>query len=266
MISSPLNAQNEESPWLVYYSNKAPVVAFAEYQLLVLDADYHPPLQALSEQGKTLLGYLSLGEAESGRAHFEKIKQAGVLLQENIYWKGSYYIDLRKPYFPKLVIEVLIPAILHQGFDGIFMDTLDNAVELERQDPEKYRGMRKAAADLVKGIRLHYPYMPIMMNRAYDLLNEVAPFINMILGESVYADYNFETKTYQLVDSALYRKQVNLMKGAKRINPRIGLYTLDYWYADDAATIRKIYAVQQKNGFLPYVATIKLDQIVRRPK
>jgi len=265
---STLQANNSNSyfPWLVYYANSATVDSFSDYQLLVFDSENHPPLDKLKKQGKLLLGYISLGEVESYRSYFGDVKKQGILLNENLYWKGSFFVDMRSDYWPQLVIEQLIPKILEQGFDGVFLDTLDNPLFLENQDPVKYKGMKKAAVRLVKAIRLYFPYAKIMMNRGYELIDDVAPFIDMILGESVYADYSFERKKYQLVESSTYKQQVMLLKNALKINPKMGIYTLDYWDPDDKNMIRQIYQVQRSKGFIPYVSTIKLDRIIKEPK
>ena len=53
--------------WLVYYSDKAPSEAFKGYDLIVFDSQFHPPLRPLLDRGKTLLGYLNLGEASENR-------------------------------------------------------------------------------------------------------------------------------------------------------------------------------------------------------
>ena len=251
--------------WLVYYAAAAPVEAFDGYSLLVLDSEVHPPIRALVDRGKTLLGYLSLGEVERGWPWFRKVRDLGLLHGENPNWKGSYFVDLRDPRWTALVIEQLIPDILRRGFHGLFFDTLDNAGYLERTDPERYKGMVEAAARLVRSIRRHYPSIPMMMNRAYEVLPAVETDIDMMLGESVYADYNFQTSQYNLVDPSLYQRQVGWLREAKARRPGLRIMTLDYWAPADTAGIRRIYDTERANGFEPYVATSKLDRIVREP-
>lgn len=253
------------APWMVYYADTEPPEAFEAFGLLVLDSRFHPPLDILHDRGKTLLGYLSLGEVEQHRDWFESVKAEGILLQENRYWPGSYFVDLRDRRWVERVIEELVPAILRAGFDGIFLDTLDNPLYLEETDPAAYAGMTEAAARLVRAIRLNYPTIPIMMNRAYPLLPAVEEAIDMALGESVYADYDFETETYERVDPALYREQVQLLQAAKMRRPALRVMTLDYWNPQDRAGVAEIYRVQRRNGFEPYVATIGLDVIVPPP-
>ncbi len=252
--------------WLVYYSDKAPTKAFEDYGLIVFDSQFHPPLRPLLDRGKTLLGYLSLGEVEEYRDYFGGVKAEGILLHESKHWKRSFTIDIRDRRWTKRVIERLMPDILRQGFDGIFLDTLDNPVELQRVHPKKYPTMTEAAARLVRTIRRHYPSIKIMMNRAYELLPLVEGHIDYVLGESVYADYDFEDKSYRRVPKSLYQKQVHLLAAAKKRRPDLRVYTLDYWDPEDLKGISGIYKEQRANGFVPYVATFKLDRIIKEPK
>lgn len=251
--------------WLVYYSDRAPVEQLTDYDLVALDSQYHPPLQGLNERGVVTLGYISLGEVEDFRPHFEAVRDEGLLLVENEYWPGSWMVDMRDPRWTRRVIEELIPAILNKGFDGIIMDTLDNAAWLERRDPERYAGMTEAAADLVLSIRRHFPQIRIMMNRGYEVLPRVAESIDYALGESVYADYDFENDEYDLVETDLYRRQVEILQQAQAQAPELTVVTLDYWDPEDRAGIARIYEEQRANGFVPYVATIDLAEIVEPP-
>lgn len=264
-VDTNIHKINSYPNWVVYYSDQAKPRDFDAYQLLVLDSHYHPNLQELKERGKTLLGYISLGEVEQHRPWFKKVKKEGILLKENRHWKGSFYVDLRDKRWTKRVIEELVPRLLRKGFDGLFLDTLDNPGDLERDDPKRYAGMVQAGVNLVKTLRRHYPDMPIMMNRGYELLPQVAKDINMELGESVYADYDFETGRNGYVEEAVYREQVTGLQQAQKINPHLAVYTLDYWDPEDKEGIAGIYAEQRRNGFLPYVSTIELDQLVTGP-
>jgi len=260
-------SRNATAPlsWVVYYAADAPFEAFESFNLLVLDRDYHPPLEPLADSGKTLFGYISLGEMNREREVYQRLSDWGILRDENTSWPGSFFIDVRDTRWVALVIEEMVPAILHRGFHGLFLDTLDNPPELERRDPVGNKGMTKAAARLVQAIKLHWPDVPIILNRGYELLDDVAFHIDHVLGESVYADYDFTDKTYGKVPEDLYRWQVDTLKRAAAKNPDLSVLTLDYWYPDDRETIAEIYRTQLANGFSPYVATVELDRIVPPP-
>lgn len=258
-----LSAQVER--WVIYNSDEASISDFEPYQLILLDPDSHPSIKALKERGKTILGYISLGEAEDKRTHFEMAKRAGLLLQENKNWKGEFSVDIRKKEWTKILVEQVIPYILHQGFDGLFLDTLDNAEALEEQDPVKYKGMKEAAINLVQTIRLHYPQIQLMTNRGYFVLPKVANIINMALGEDLMTTYDFKTKKYLMQPETEVAGQIKALKDAQKINPKLQLLSLDYWYPEQTDVIKSLYEEERKKGFIPYVGTIRLDKIIPEP-
>jgi uncharacterized protein (TIGR01370 family) len=255
-----------QKPWAAYYADKLPLSSFDPYDLIIFDAQEHPQLKPLADRGKTLLGYLSLGEIEKIRPYFRAAKTQNILLDENKNWPGSYFVDIRNKFWPKRVVEELVPQLLHKGFHGIFIDTLDNPIELERVDPERYKGMRDAAITLVKAIKYHYPQIQIMVNRAFEILPELGDSITMVLGESIYANYDFATKAYKKVSEDDYRKHVEILQNVKKSFPKIRVMSLDYWNPDDKDEIKKIYNIQRANGFEPYVSVVKLDQLMNEPK
>jgi uncharacterized protein (TIGR01370 family) len=264
--SQDLSAAEKQVRWVVYYGADAPFSVFEPFEIIVLEAEHHPSIHILKENGKTLLGYLSLGEVESYRSYFNAVKSQNLLLMENENWRGSFFVDMRNKQWTARVIEEVIPSILRRGFDGLFLDTLDNSIELERMDPIRYQGMTTAAVELVRSIRLHYPNIKIMMNRAYEVIPKLGEDLDMVLGESVFASYDFQTRTYELVNSQAYKEQVKLLQAARKKFPKLKIMTLDYWDSTDSKAISEIYSLQRNNGFSPYVSTIELDKVISEPK
>ena len=264
MMAAP--SVRAETPWVVYYADKEPPSAFEPYKLVVLDSEHHPPLRPLKDRGKVLLGYISLGEVETHRPWFERVKSWGILSAENPNWPGSFYVDVRDKRWVELVVAELVPALLHRGFDGVFLDTLDNPPHLERTDPKAYAGMTEAAARLVKTMRRHFPGMRIMQNRAYEILPETAGAIDYALGESVTSGWDFQAGAPHPQPAEDRGFQVDALKAAKRLNPALELMSLDYWDPKDAGGIAKLYATERADGFSPYVSTVELDRVVPEPK
>ncbi|MDH5393524.1 MAG: endo alpha-1,4 polygalactosaminidase [Gammaproteobacteria bacterium] len=264
-LTSTARAAEQLSPWMVYYGANASAKVFEPYKLVILDGENHSLAARLVDRGKTVLAYLSLGEVEKNRHWFAAVKAEGLLLMENRNWPGSFYLDVRDNRWQSRVIEELIPGLLQRGFDGIFLDTLDNPAELERKDAKKYRGMTDAAARLVLTIRRHYPEIKIMMNRGYEILPRVGAAIDMQLGESVFSTYHFKTGRYGFVDTQDYQLQLKWLQNAAKKFPRLDIYTLDYWNPEDTEGIARLYEEEYRNGFIPLVSTIALDQIVAEP-
>jgi uncharacterized protein (TIGR01370 family) len=263
--ANPGARQAAPERFVVYYANRATPADFAPYRWAVLDADFHPPLPPIIAQGATTFGYLSAGEAERHRAHFATIPP-GVLLDENPNWPGSFYADLRRPEWRALMLDRLVPELLGRGFQGIFLDTLDNPPFLEARDPRRFAGMTAAAADLVIAIKARYPRLPIMLNRAYELHARVGPAVEIVLAESLLGGYDFARRRYTPVDDEGVRWGMARIGELQRAHPRVRIFTLDYWDPSDVAGIRRLYSTQRRQGFVPYVATIDLHRIIPEPQ
>ncbi|MBF0423827.1 MAG: endo alpha-1,4 polygalactosaminidase [Magnetococcales bacterium] len=251
--------------WVVYYADKEPESRFESYSLIVFDSMSHPPLQRLKERGKTILGYLSLGEVENHRPYYQTALERNLLLMENKNWPGSYMVDVRNPIWTQMVIETLVPEILQQGFHGIFIDTMDNPGYLESLDPERFAGMRQGGIDLIRAIRRHYPQVPIMINRGFDLLEHLLYDVDMILAESIRSHYDAASQTYVLTPDAEYNAILDQLQRFKEIRPNLNLFSLDYWLPSDIPGLVAIYRQQRSHGLLPYVATRELNQVIPEP-
>ncbi|MFW0778225.1 MAG: endo alpha-1,4 polygalactosaminidase [Rickettsiales bacterium] len=252
--------------WVVYYTDKLPASAFSDYDLIAFDSDHHPDLLPLKAQGKILLGYISLAEAETYRSYYKKIKDKGLLLENNNLWKGHVIIDVRKEEWERMLLDELIPPILAQGFDGIMIDTIDSAIYPEIEHPEKYAGMKQGAVKLVKAIRARYPNIKIMINRGLEIADQTAPYIDYLMAESTLTDWVPDPTKPKLVDEATYQRYLEMIRQARAASPTLKIYSMDYWDMNDAQGVKSIYARQRAQGFVPYVSTMDLQHLHDEPK
>lgn len=256
----------EPERWAVYYTDVLPATTFEAFDLIAFDSDHHPDITSLKAQGKIMLGYISLGEAETYRSYYNKIKSKNLLLQESDLWKGHYYIDVRKQAWTKMMLDELIPPILEQGFDGIIIDTTDSAIEPEMQHPKKFAGMKQGAVNLIKAIRKRYPNIKIMINRGLEILPQIAGDIDYLMAESTMTDWVPNPKKPVLVDDKTYQYYMDLIRKSQEISPKLKVYSMDYWDMSDVEGVKYIYAKQRENGFVPYVSSMDLQHMHPEPK
>lgn len=251
--------------YIIYYDDQLPATEFFGYDLVVFDALKHPPLKPLKEKNIPLLGYLNAGEINQHRFYFEQMHALGILGEENPNWPGSFYVDVRDPRWLKFIIEERIPAILQKGFDGIFIDTLDNPPHLEREWPDQYKGSTQAAAHLIQAIRLHFPQIKIMLNRAYEILPDVASLIDYHLAEALFSSYDFETESYLTQNEEFTQQHLQLLEQVQARHPHLQRFALDYANVSDLERIKSFYRQQKEHQFVPLVSTIQLDCRVEEP-
>ena len=255
--------------WAVYYGAELPAETFMPYELIVFDSQAHPPLRPLMNRGKTLLGYLSVGEMEASHPDFAEMQRRGIILSENKNWPGRYAVDIRRPEWAKYLIEVRIPHILHQKFDGLMLDTIDTSLALESSKAgaaRRYPGMSEAAVQLIHTIRRHNPRVPLMLNRGFSIIPQIVDRIDYLLAESILVNYPikqdyapafFPDEVLQEID-----KRITVLREA---NPALQVLTLDYWDPEDTEKIMQIYQKQRARGYAPYVTTLDIMQHVPEP-
>ena len=171
-------------------------------------------------------------------------------------------MDVRSHAWRNLLLKDIIPSILKNGYQGIFLDTLDTAEALERQDPVKSKGMIAAAADLVRAIRAAFPSIIIMVNRGYAVLPLIPGEFDYFLGESVRSTFNPQTgKYFRRTEQDVEWQRARMLEARDR-DPSLQLFLLDYWDPKDRSGLAEFYAEARANGFVPYIATPDLTQIV----
>ena len=263
-------AEDKMKKFAVYYTDIAKPSEFKEYDVIVFDGDHHPELRSLKNDDRVILSYISLFEAAYYRKEYKSLKKKKLLFKVNGKAGNSEddkeYIDVRNIQWAKIVIEELVPKIVGDGFDGIMVDTLDSAIALELSNPIKYSGLMEASVDLIKAIRMHYPYIKIMVNRSFQILPEMAGDIDMVLLESTMVHTDLENKTHQLYKQDVYGKTLELMAGLKVKNNQLELYGLDYWNMQESEKVKNIYSKHRESGVIPYVSTADLQKLHVEPK
>lgn len=262
----PLISPVRPERWIAYYAASGTPEEFFDYDIIVFDADIHPNIAPLIDRGKMVLAYINFGQIEEFRKNFARVKLAGLLLKEDELWPGEWSINMLDRQWMQFLLDEIIPNALRQGFNGVLLDTIDRPIDLERRFPKKYRGMTEAALKNIRTIRLNYPDMKIMVNRGYGLLEQMAPYIDMVLAESLFTSYDLAKQSYQRLPEASYAAHLTELEKARKINTRLKIYTLEYWDSQDHAGIKDLYHQQRQIGFIPHVAGNSLDAIVAEPQ
>ncbi len=123
--------------WLYQLQDLDPAkVADSGYELLVTDysatgeedGEWSPAEVALMKSGgRTVLAYLSIGEAEDYRWYWDPAWEDDPpdwLGPENPRWKGNWRVRYWDPEWQSIVLDYL-DRILAQGFDGVWLDIVD---------------------------------------------------------------------------------------------------------------------------------------------
>ncbi|MBT3182004.1 MAG: hypothetical protein HN337_05785 [Deltaproteobacteria bacterium] len=248
--------------WVCYYQDEFPDGKMPDYDLYVLDKQYHPPLKPIHDNKKKAVGYISFGEVEQRESHFQRVHDQKLVVDENENWPDSYRVDMANPEWHKIILDELIPYVLSQDFDGIFIDTIDTAEYLE--DVKKLSGQRTGAAQLIKKVRTKYPNIIIVMNNGLFMADQVGKQIDALVIEDIYTLYDFKKKSYNLAKKDWTDQRLKRAKAFQKIFKKPVL-PLEYLKRDDKEAIQKITDEAKNEGFIPYISNIGLSEIFFHP-
>jgi polysaccharide biosynthesis protein PelA len=249
--------------WVVYYGQTADERLLATYDIVILDPGFLGSLELIKSGGAQIYGYVSLGEVRTTSASYDRL-HPGAVLEPNAAWPDVRRVDVREAAWRRYILDEVVASIASAGFDGLMLDTLDTPGWLEQVEPQRYRGMRQAAVDLVTAIRIQYPAMKLIMNRGYDILPEVINVLDAIIAESLLTMPNAEKTGVLPVRPEEIQAQLDVLAIARNASDPLPILSLDYGMADDQSAIDDIYCRELALGHHPYVTTPLVDRVLQR--
>jgi len=232
-----------------------------QYDMVILDADHYPPHQQFSSQCLRI-GYISVGEAEDYRFYWNQISKRPWIISENPNWEGNYYVDVRSAEWHSLLLNHVIPKIVANGFQGLFIDTLDTVDVLEEELGNKFSGSKVSMIALIEKIRQRYPELLLISNGGFSILKQIAPYLDGILVEDIYMMVDFKNDSYMKVSKSDRKYKINKIKEALTINP-LPVFNIEYISENNHKLIKKYIHKSKKLGFKPYIAEKNLNKIYK---
>ena len=246
--------------WVCVYNDDVSLDNIKKFDLAVLDSDLHPDFSDVQKSKTIFIGYLSLGEVGDYRWYWEKIADKPWVLDKNPNW-GGRMIDVRAKEWHNLLIKKIIPKIIEQGFDGVFLDNVDNAEYLEKyHTTKKYPGAQNSMISLIKNIRKRFPAIYIIVNRGFAILESIGPWVDGVVAEAIFSNIDFENNEYRLQSPLEYQPYVNLLQEVKH-KFNLAVFTLDYIQPENTLDSYRIIKKSRELGLIPYISTPKLDSI-----
>ena len=233
----------------------------------------HTPAQTaetvgrLNQLGVVTIGYLSVGEDETLRAgdgrgpggkaswYFDR-KHAG-RPERNGVW-GSYFANAADPAWRADRVAEAKRLCGTVGFDGIFLDTVD--------DVEVYPESRGGMVRLIGELRAALPGKVIVMNRGFAVLREpaVGGSIDGLMFEDFSDGYDFAAKQYvRFGPSDLDYTRGVMLDTVAPVAKQFGLKVLALDYTEPTQHDRIQAAADRAVtfGMVPGVAPISLDAV-----
>lgn len=191
VMTLSLNAQNTNEKILFCYGDLFPKNVVG-YDLVVLEPIHFSTedITTFKKNNKKVLAYISLGEVNEAARHYAELKEH--TLGKNNIW-NSYVLDLSNTETKNALHLLIDRHITLKGFDGIFIDNIDNYTKWG-PTPEKLPALVSFLAEVKK----KYPKGYILQNAGLLILDKTRPYIDAVGVESVATHYNFTMNTYRM--------------------------------------------------------------------
>ncbi len=244
----------------VYYGHGLPAEALYLYDWLIVDPDSFS-MEALGERfymenrRARLIAYVSVGELEPHRKYFKDASKEW-FIGENRAW-GTTIVDLRKQAYKRFLLERVIKPAMEQGFDGVFLDTLDSYRLALKED--EWAEYEKAELELIEEIRRSFPSKLIVINRGFELLDSVHHIVDALLVEGLFHGIDTENMVYREVPEEERRWLLERLEKAKRYG--LPVIVLDYLEPSRRELAREAAKRIARLGFIPYMSDYELSTI-----
>lgn len=256
----------EEPPkanqFVICYNPQTPVQQFARFPLVVVDYEYPPAsIASLRQQGKLVFGYLSIAKVHHLRRYVARMKRLAIGLTQDRQFSGTFHIKAANPMWQKLVVQEIVPEMKRLGFNGLFLDDLDDL---------KNRKLEHHGVSLIREIRRVHPEIKLMANRGLEYLADFAPHVDYVLLESCFL------LNGQIRKSADPAWAIGLFNAGKGINPDLRGVAIDYIPKANSSSVgdqrlsetqlrlvARIRQLHSENGLLSCVSTADLQSVPR---
>jgi cysteinyl-tRNA synthetase, unknown class len=246
-------------------------ISSTSFKIGVFDADStgmtSAQLDSLNNAGKTILTYLSIGEAEDYRSYWQDSWNSNPpswIVDQNSDW-GSYRVKFWDPAWQKIVIDRAV-QMAKTGYNGLVMDVVDvyevssvrnayNGSSTVRQEMINFVGK---ISDATKAIN---PHFKIVQNNALTLLTTNGSetgaantaYMSKIDG------VNAESTFYLSNNSPTSWKSGNLQYLSKAVNAGMDVFAMDY--PTDTTVQAKFISEAIAEGFVPFATNQNLSQV-----
>lgn len=219
--------------FMVNYAAKPEMGLLLAHDVAIVDAEAVVDFLAVRQAGRKILAYVSVVELRGASPYFGRLQKEGVKeLAKQQEWKNSL-MDITHPAWATFVVDTLARTAAAKGFDGFFLDTVDSAAALMRQDPAKAPAYGAAMVQLVQRLRAAFPGKEIVMNRGFEFLPSLPGMVDGVLVESVFRTYNAAGAYVPTADQTTKALTVQIEK-VKAAG--LAVYVLDYLEPGDVKT------------------------------
>ena len=242
-------------PYGVFLSICENIEQFADYEIVVIDAQYYPKeeLDAFRSKGHKVFSYINIGSLEDFRDYYDEYKDLSLGAYE--HWEEEVWVDVSQKRWQDFMLNKIAAGLLEKDIDGFFVDNCDVYYVHPKQE------ILKGLTVIMKGLKA--TGKKVIINSGDTFLDTYCEqggkwddVISGINQESVFSTILWDEGTFGTAEPEDHEYFVSYIdrygsQGAE-------IYLLEYTI--DEELMKEIKAFCEERGYTYYVAdSIELD-------
>ncbi|MFC4453840.1 endo alpha-1,4 polygalactosaminidase [Deinococcus sonorensis] len=225
-------------PLAVYYGHGS-LQRLSAYRMVVLHPQHYTPAEILWLKGRGVkpLAYLSVGEDPSPEP------SAWSRRSRNPAW-NTWYVKIGHPAWNARLYATAAEALQH--FDGLLLDTLDSSILFPTDRSPLLRTLRS--------LRQRHPDAYFLANRGFDLLPDMARYVNGVLMETFTTSWEDGYRKLRPHELAYTAEMLRRVRSCD-----LEVYALDYATTDQQRRAARVRA--RALGLTTFVSVRELNSI-----
>ena len=231
-----------------YYNSIDSVRELMTYDRVVVTPNLisQQQIASLHQAGTQVFAYLSIGEYD-GKTLPPSLTDISPV--QNASWQ-SHVMDLSAIEWQEH-IAALAAQYMRQGFDGLFLDTLDSYQLFAEQAAHKTK-QQQELVKIIHDLAAIKPAPTLILNRGFEVLEPLSRVVHAVAAESLYHAYSPLSDHYRKVnaeDQAWLRLQLNRVKALG-----LEVMVIDYIPENDRGAQKQAALRLLNEGYTPYVS------------
>ena len=242
-------------PYGVFLSICENIEQFADYEIVVIDAQYYPKeeLDAFRSKGHKVFSYINIGSLEDFRDYYDEYKDLSLGAYE--HWEEEVWVDVSQKRWQDFMLNDIAAVLLEKDIDGFFVDNCDVYYVHPKQE------ILEGLTVIMKGLKA--TGKKVIINSGDTFLDAYCEqggkwddVISGINQESVFSTILWDEGTFGTAEPEDHEYFVSYIdrygsQGAE-------IYLLEYTI--DEELVKEIKAFCEERGYTYYVAdSIELD-------
>jgi len=240
-----------------WYADEPPLSELSQFEWSVVEPGHMTAgdVKTLRQMGSKPFAYVSVGEYDGTKADIDNAGlRKAVTSVRNDSW-DSQVMDLTSPAWRDHLLG-RAKALQADGYDGLFLDTLDSFQLLPQASRE---AQRVALASFLRELHQRQPTLKLFFNRGFEVLPELDGVAAAVAFESLYAGWDAAAKRYRPVPEADRQWLLGELQPLRAKG--IPLVAIDYLPPERREEARKLAKRLRDEGYIPFIGTPELNSM-----